>query len=79
MESKCSRRSWSAKQLDIKRLFLLSIYSSMAENMTQERLMKIIQELLKTDASLAFLKELKQEDLERLVACVRARLDQLEK
>lgn len=51
----------------------------MAENMTQERLMKIIQELLKTDASLAFLKELKQEDLERLVACVRARLDQLEK
>jgi hypothetical protein len=47
--------------------------------MTQERLVKIIEELLRTDATLAFLKELKREDLERLVACVRARLDQLEK
>lgn len=51
----------------------------MDENMTQERLVKIIQELLRTDASLAFLQELKREDLERLVACVRARLDQLDK
>lgn len=51
----------------------------MDENMTPERLVKIIQELLRTDASLAFLADLKREDLERLVACVRARLDQLEK
>lgn len=51
----------------------------MAEKMTQERLVKIIQELLKSDASLSFLQELRQEDLEKLVACVRARLDQLEK
>jgi hypothetical protein len=69
----------SAKQLDKRPLFLLSIESSMDENMTQERLVKIIQELLRTDASLAFLEELKREDLERLVACVRARLDQLDK
>lgn len=68
-----------AKQLDKNPLFLLSICSSMDENMTQERLVKIIQELLRTDASLAFLQELKREDLERLVACVRARLDQLDK
>jgi hypothetical protein len=67
------------KQLDNRELFLLSIYSSMGEKMTQERLVKIIQELLKSDASLSFLQELKREDLEKLVACVRARLDQLEK
>lgn len=51
----------------------------MGEKMTQERLVKIIQELLKSDAPLSFLQELKQEDLEKLVASVRARLDQLEK
>jgi len=47
--------------------------------MTQERLVKIIQELLRSDDPLTFLQDLRQEDLEKLVACVRARLDQLEK
>jgi hypothetical protein len=68
-----------AKRLDNKPLFLLSITLLMGENMTSERLVKIIQELLETDASMAFLAELKREDLEKLVACVRARLDQIEK
>jgi hypothetical protein len=76
---KCSRKVFGAKQLDNKLLFLLSITLLMGENMTSERLVKIIRELLRTDASLAFLPELKREDLEKLVACVRARIDQIEK
>ena len=79
MELKCSRKVFGAKQLDNKPLFLLSITLLMGENMTSERLVKIIRELLRTDASLAFLAELEREDLEKLVACVRARIDQIEK
>ncbi len=42
----------------------------------REKLVKIVQELLKTDQDLGFLKDLKKEDLERLVACIRDRIDQ---
>ena len=42
----------------------------------REKLVRIVQELLKTDQDLGFLKELKKEDLERLVACIRDRIDQ---
>ena len=42
----------------------------------REKLVRIVQELLKTDQDLGFLKELKKEDLERLVACIRDRVDQ---
>ncbi|HUJ68149.1 MAG TPA: DUF3944 domain-containing protein [Syntrophorhabdales bacterium] len=38
--------------------------------------MRIVQDLLKTDQDLGFLKDLKKEDLERLVACIRDRIDQ---
>ena len=41
----------------------------------REKLVRIVQELLKTDQDLGFLKELKKEDLERLVACIRDRID----
>ena len=51
----------------------------MDEDMTKERLVGILQELLKTDEDLDFLKELKREDLEKLVACVRDRIDRSEK
>ena len=44
--------------------------------MDREKLVKIIQELLRTDSDLAFLRELKGEDLEKLVACIRDRVDQ---
>ena len=44
--------------------------------MDKEKLVKIIQELLKTDNDLNFLKELKGGDLEKLVACIRDRVDQ---
>jgi hypothetical protein len=42
----------------------------------REKLVRIAQELLKTDQDLSFLKDLKKEHLERLVACIRDRVDQ---
>jgi hypothetical protein len=44
--------------------------------MTNEEMVKKIKELLKTDADLGFLLGLKRKDLEKLVACIRGRLDQ---
>ena len=40
------------------------------------KLLKILQGLLKTDTNLDFLLELKKEDLEKLVAVVRGRLEE---
>jgi hypothetical protein len=45
--------------------------------MTDEELVKKIKELLKTDADLDFLLALKREELERLVARIRGRIDQM--
>ena len=45
--------------------------------MTKEKLVKKIKEILKTDNDLDFLLELKREELERLVACIRDRVDQV--
>jgi hypothetical protein len=45
--------------------------------MTDEELVEKIKELLKTDADLDFLLGLKRQELERLVACIRARIDQV--
>ena len=47
--------------------------------MTNDELVKKVEELLKTDADLDFLMVLKKKDLEKLVACIRGRLDQVEK
>jgi len=44
--------------------------------MTNEELVKKVKELLQTDADLAFLLVLRKKDLEKLLACIRARLDQ---
>jgi len=44
--------------------------------MTKERLVQKIMELLKTDIDLSFLLELKKEEIETLVACIRDRIDQ---
>ncbi len=38
---------------------------------------ELIREILKTDNNLDFLLELKKEELERLVACIRDRVDQV--
>jgi hypothetical protein len=44
--------------------------------MTKEELVEKTRELLKTDGDLSFLLILKKEELERLVACIRDRIDQ---
>lgn len=43
--------------------------------MTKERLVEMIKELLKTDMELQFLLDLKREEIETLVACIRDRID----
>ena len=45
--------------------------------MTKEELVEKIKELLKTDIDLDFLLELKKEEIESLVACIRDRVDQI--
>jgi hypothetical protein len=45
--------------------------------MTNEELAKKIKELLKTDADLNFLMVLRRKDVEKLVACIRGRVDQV--
>jgi len=49
----------------------------MGEPMKKEKLVEKIKELLKTDIDLDFLLILKEEELERLVACIRDRVDQI--
>ena len=44
--------------------------------MSKEELIKILQKILKTETNLDFLLELKKEDLERLVAIIRGRLEE---
>ncbi len=46
-------------------------------SMTKDELVKKINELLKTDIELNFLLNLKKEEIERLVACIRERVDQV--
>jgi len=53
------------------------IYSN--ASMTKEKLIEIIKTLLKTDADLGFLFQLKEKELEKLVACIRRRTDQIGK
>jgi len=45
--------------------------------MTKEKLVEKIRDLLKTDNDLNFLLELKKEEIERLVACIRDRVDRI--
>ena len=49
------------------------------EDITKEKLVQITAGLLKTDIDLGFLRELKRGDLEKLVASIRDRTDQLAK
>jgi hypothetical protein len=53
------------------------IYFWQELDMTIEELVKKVKELLDTDADLDFLLVLRKKDLEKLVACTRARLDQV--
>ena len=47
--------------------------------MTNDELVKKIKGLLKTDSDLGFLLGLKKKDLEKLLACIRGRVDQVGK
>ena len=44
--------------------------------MTKEELIEIIRNILNTDIDLSFLVQLKKNELETLVACIRERVDQ---
>jgi len=44
--------------------------------MKKERLIEIMQGILKTDVDLSFLLQLKERELETLIACIRERVDQ---
>ena len=46
-------------------------------SMTEYELVEKIKELLKTDIDLNFLLSLKKEEIERLVACIRERVDRV--
>ena len=46
--------------------------------MTKEQLIEKIQELLKTDVDLDFLLELKKDEIEILIACIRERIDRVD-
>jgi hypothetical protein len=48
-------------------------------DMTNDELVRKVEELLNTDADLDFLLVLKRKDLEKPVACIRGRLDQVSK
>jgi len=56
-----------------------TLANTMSGDITKEKLINIIKGLLKTDTDLRFLQELRREDLEKLVASVRDRIDRLEK
>jgi len=45
-------------------------------NVSKEKLITILQNVLKTDLDLSFLSALKKPELETLVACVRTRVDE---
>ena len=45
--------------------------------MTKEKLAEKVKELLRTDNNLDFLLQLKREQIERLVACIRDRVDRI--
>ena len=62
------------------RSFTITLIHSWQElSMTNEELVKKVKELLETGADLDFLLVLKKKDLEKLVACIRGRLDQVGK
>ena len=43
--------------------------------MTKEKLIEILKGILNTDIDLGFLEKLKESEIERLVACIRERVD----
>jgi hypothetical protein len=44
--------------------------------MKKDELIKILKKVLETDVTLDFLKKLEEEEIEKLVACIRDKVDQ---
>jgi hypothetical protein len=53
------------------------LFEARMSSMTKDELVKKINELLKTDIEMNFLLNLKKEEIERLVACIRERVDRV--
>ena len=53
------------------------VLDSLRAPMTKDNLVENIKELLKTDIDLDFLLRLKEVEIERLVACIRVRVDKV--
>ena len=51
-------------------------YKRINISVSKEELIKILQKILKTETNLDFLLDLNKEDLERLVAIIRGRLEE---
>ena len=64
------------RNLLIDRLYGFDLFKCV---MTKEKLIEIIKTLLKADADLDFLSQLKEKELEKLVSCIRNRIDQVGK
>ena len=62
----CFWEQWNENELDLKRFIV----------MKKAELIRIIQKVLETDATLDFLGKLEKKELETLVACVRDKVDQ---
>ncbi len=54
-------------------------YPQLVKNWSSEDLVRVIKKVLKADVNLDFLLELNPKDIEVLVACIRARMDGLQK
>ncbi len=54
-------------------------YPQLVKIWSSEDLVRVVKKVLKADANLDFLLELNPKDIEVLVACIRARMDGLQK
>jgi len=54
-----------------------ALSSKREAQMTKEKIVEKIKDILKTDLDLNFLMALKEKDLETLIACIRDRVDQV--
>jgi len=54
-----------------------SAFETIGASMSKDKMVEKIKELLNTDLNLDFLLELKKEEIERLIACIRDRVGQV--
>ena len=59
----------------ILQMLTLKQISCKKPSMTKEKLIEILHGILRTDIDLSFLRQLKENEIESLVACIRERID----